>query len=517
MYRPRPSDIPWAGNAGEPLAVALRRDLVFVAQPFFFALATVIARFDAVPSAPGALLRPVLVVLVATAIVLAIALLLTRNPLLAAVLSSAFVMISLRELALGGVLAAVALWWLLLRILQRRDGHGENVPTSFRTVSRGAGVVGIALLIASAALAAIGQVSGHPTIAPGDTAIEVDGEGGPNVYLILLDGYPRGDVLTETFTYDNGPFTDALEDRGFVVSAGARSNYRKTWATLASMFNGRYLDELVGDQPVPDDPATQMRWAQSLINEGRLLDVFRDRGYSIVTVPSAFTSAALLTSDATIDHGYVNELEANLIGRSPWASVFRREADAMIGSAHRWATLDALDVAADIAENESEQPRLAFIHVLSPHTPFVLGDDLNDPPHLAPCFPAACSVWDATMAEIEIDFREYRARLIEQIGALNDVILDTLDRIIDADPDGIVVLMSDHGSRYALSDRQEHFKSFLAARSPGRDPLFAADESPVNLLRRIISAEFDADLEPLDYEAWWSDPGILDLTRLEIE
>ena len=499
------------------MRIGLRRDLLFVAQPFFFALATVIARFDVIPSAPGALMRPVLVVLVATAIVLAIALLLTRNPLLAAVLSSAFVMISLRELVLGGVLAAVALWWPLLRILQLRRERGERVPSSVRAVSRGAGALSIALLIASAGLAVIGQISGHPTIAPRVTAIEVAGEGGPNVYLILLDGYPRGDVLAETFTFDNAPFSDALEDRGFSVSPGARSNYRKTWATLASMFNGRYLEELIGDQPVPNDPATQMRWVHSLINDGRMLDVFRERGYSIVTVPSAFTSAALLTSDTTIDHGYVNELEANLIGRSPWAHLFRREADAMLGSAHRWATLDALDVAAEIAESNSEQPRFAFIHVLSPHTPFVLGDDLNQPPHLAPCFPASCSVWDATMAEIGIDFQEYRARLIEQIRALNDRIVDTMDRIIAADPDGIVVLMSDHGSRYAMSDRQEHFKTFLAARAPGHDPLFPADESTVNVLRRLISAEFGSYLEPLEYEAWWSDPGLLDLTPIETD
>ena len=121
------------------------------------------------------------------------------------------------------------------------------------------------------------------------------------------------------------------------------------------------------------------------------------------------------------------------------------------------------------------------------------------------------------MDEIGIDFQEYRARLLEQIQALNDRLLGTVDRIIEADPDAIVVLMSDHGSRYAMADQQEHFKSFLAARAPGQDQLFPEDESNVNILRRIITAEFGVDLQPLEYEAWWSDPGLLDLTRFDTD
>lgn len=499
------------------MRIAMPRDLLLIAQPFLFALATVISRFDAVPSAPTALVRPVVIVVVATAILLVLAVLLTRNLPLAAVLSSAFVLISMREPVLGGFVAAVAVWWLLLRILRLGRASGGQDPASFLAVSRAIGVLSVALLIAAAGLAVIGQVSGRLITDSRVASIEGSGEGGSNVYLILLDGYPRSDVLSETFGFDNATFTEALESKGFSVSAAARSNYRKTWATLASMFNGAYLHELVGNQPVPGEAATQMRWAHSLINEARLLDVFRERGYSIVTVPSAFTSSALLTSDEAIDHGYVTELEANLIGRSPWTSLFHREAESMLASAHRWATLDALEVTAEIAEMTAAEPRFAFIHILSPHTPFVLGEDLNRPPHLTPCFPASCSVWDATMAEIGIDFQEYRGRLIEQIQALNDRLLHTVGRIVDADPDGIIVLMSDHGSRYSSSDRAEHFKSFLAARAPGHDRLFPDDESNVNLLRRIMSAEFGADLQPLEYEAWWSEPGILDLTLIETD
>jgi hypothetical protein len=491
--------------------------LLTLGQPFLFALATLIARFDAVPSAPTALLRPFVIILIATAIVLAIASVMTRNPSLAALITSAFVLISMRELLLGGLLAAVALWWILLRLIRTARRSSDRGPITLPAVARATGVLSFALFLAAVGLAVFGQLSGQLSIAPEVETIEVSGEAGPNVHLILLDGYPRNDVLAETFGYDNTGFTDALEQRGFSISDKARSNYRKTWLTLASMFNGQYVDDLIGDQTIPTDHATQTRWAQALINQARMLDVFRDRGYSIVTVPSAFTSAALLSGDSTIDHGYVNELEANLIARSPWASLFRTQADSFLASAHRAATLDALDTAAEIAETGSQGPRFSFVHVLSPHTPFVLGRDLNEPPHLAPCFPTGCGVWSASMDEIQIGFEEYRGRLIEQIRGLNDVLLAAVDRIIEADPNGIVVLLSDHGSRYTVSNRQEQFKSFLAARAPGQAHLFSDDESDVNILRRIIHAEFGVRLKPLEYEAWWSDPGVLDITPVEAE
>jgi hypothetical protein len=501
----------------QPLRLATARDYLIFAQPFFFAAATVVARFDAIPSAPTALLRPLLVVLVATAILLALALMLTRNPPLAALLTSAFVLISLREPVLGGLFAAIVVWWLLLRLLRLARLYRGHAQNSLLAVARATGVLSVALFFAASGLAIIGQLSGRVTIAPEVGAIEVSGEGGPNIYLILLDGYPRNDVLAETFGHDNTAFTDALEQRGFSVSDKARSNYRKTWLTLASVFNGQYVDDLIGDQTIPKDHATQTRWAQSLINNGGMLEVFRNRGYRIVSVPSAFTSAELLTSDSIIDHGYVNELEANLIGRSPWALLFRREVESFLGSAHRAATLDALSTAAEIAETDSDQPRLAFIHVLSPHTPLVLGEHLNRPPHLTPCFPASCSVWSASMDEIGIGFEEYRERLIEQIQALNDGVLGSVDRIIEADPSAIVVLMSDHGSRYTISNREEQFKSFLAARAPGEPRLFPENESDVNILRRIIRAEFGAQIEPLRYKAWWSDSGLFDLTPVGTE
>ena len=78
----------------------------------------------------------------------------------------------------------------------------------------------------------------HGTLAmpAGPEALVVDpsrgGGGPPDIYVILLDGYPRADTLARLFDFDNGPFLAALEAKGFDVSAGSSSNYMYTELTL---------------------------------------------------------------------------------------------------------------------------------------------------------------------------------------------------------------------------------------------------------------------------------------------
>jgi len=51
---------------------------------------------------------------------------------------------------------------------------------------------------------------------------------GPNIYLVLLDGYPRRDTLLDDLGIDNGPFEEALGGRGFDVYDDATTDRRYT-------------------------------------------------------------------------------------------------------------------------------------------------------------------------------------------------------------------------------------------------------------------------------------------------
>jgi hypothetical protein len=76
-----------------------------------------------------------------------------------------------------------------------------------------------------------------------------------------------------------------------------------------------------------------------------------------------------------------------------------------------------------------------------------------------------------------------------------------------------VILLSDHGIRYSLSDRDEQFRSFLAVRSPEASTGVPDDLSPVNLFRWLANAYWGGELELLQYRGWnsnWSETLRLD-------
>ena len=91
------------------------------------------------------------------------------------------------------------------------------------------------------------------------------------------------------------------------------------------------------------------------------------------------------------------------------------------------------------------------------------------------------------MDEVGYSFDEYREGFLNELAAVNALVLDTADRVIAADPNAVVIVMSDHGSRYTFADDAEHFRSFLSARVPGAGTVFPDDESPVNILRRLAA------------------------------
>lgn len=62
-------------------------------------------------------------------------------------------------------------------------------------------------------------------------------QGRPDIYYILLDGYTREDMLKANFGFDNSPFINALEKRGFYVADKANSNYAHTHFSVPSTFN----------------------------------------------------------------------------------------------------------------------------------------------------------------------------------------------------------------------------------------------------------------------------------------
>lgn len=479
--------------------LALRAALV--AQPFFFGAGAILSRYVTDATTPGSLIRPLVVISIAAAVSFMAFRVATRSLPWSAVLASAFVLLSLREPLAGSIVFAIGMWWPLMRISRSLRGLPPPPERSLAGIARGSALFSVAFLVVMA-WNAWGIATSAPSAAAPD--FRTDGVGGPNIYVILLDGYPNPDTLQQTFGIDNSGFVDSVEKLGFDVSREARANYNKTWLTLASALNGGYVRELLEGQAIPEDSSSQTRWLHSLIANGAVIEGLRARGYEIRTVPSPFASASLTTADEYADPGIVTEFEARLLRQSPWSLVLGDWMRGLLVDSQREQVFSALESPARWAEQRTEAPQFVFAHVQSPHTPFVLDSDSSGDHRGPACFPMECSFWSSTIQELGITSDQYREELAAQLDGLNPRILETVTRIVEADSDAVVVLMSDHGSRYSLDDIPEHFRTFFAARTPGAAGLFSYDESPVNVFRNLFREYFGSDLKPLAYEAWLS-------------
>ena len=89
----------------------------------------------------------------------------------------------------------------------------------------------------TSASAAAAEAEPTPTaVALGDPAVK------PDIYYIILDRYANADTLSEIYDFDNEPFLNELEARGFSIADHAWANYFKTALSLYSSLNMDYID-----------------------------------------------------------------------------------------------------------------------------------------------------------------------------------------------------------------------------------------------------------------------------------
>ena len=419
----------------------------------------------------------------------------------AIILADAAVLFTVREIGMA-LIAVIALFaWALLRVIRRALGRPTDMSSIRWATVRATGI--FSLITVLFATAAAGAARTRPDFTAAMPAYQLDASDRPNIYVVLLDGYPRADTLRDQFSIDNRSFLEGLEARGFAVSEGARTNYNKTWLTVGSMLNGTYIDDLLTEHRPPSDPTAQLRWLNALINQASIPRALTKVGYTVRTIAPPYDSATLATADEVITDAAPDAFEVAMITLSPWTTLFRDQVGGLMARAQADRVTDGLDAAVAVARSPVS-PQFVLAHIYSPHAPFVLGQDpgRTEGPE---CFPLGCSFFEVRLERMEISLAEYRDRVDRQISTLNELVLEALDGLVAADPGAVVIVMSDHGLRYSVEDAAEQYRSLLAARTPGHPSLFARDESPVNVLRVVLDTYLGADLAPRPYRAWRMD------------
>jgi hypothetical protein len=441
--------------------------------------------------------RPLVVTAVGATIISGAAWIAGRRRPMPILVAGLFVLLFLKAWPLLGAILAVAIWRAALAFMRHRSGRlplarpaAAHVVSLANTFS----LILVAVLLVSVALR--GAVAFPPNAAARGAAAA----SAPNIYFVLLDGYPRQDSL-ESLGIDNRGFLAALAQRGFSVASRSHTNYHNTLLTLTSMLNGRYLADLPElSEPAGDFPAEERQLHRAL-NTARLLDDLRSHGYELIASPSPYGPAALSTADVVMAHGSINHFDQRIISRTFLGDLLSFVSPGLVEGWLQDATLAPVEDVEAVAADDPSGPHFMLAHVLSPHPPFLFDAD-GDVPEVQACYAAGCSLWTTEREVLGISEAEYRDLLRDQVEFVNRRLIEMVDRIAADDPTGVVVLFGDHGIRFDAGVSVEYFRNFFASRTPGHEGLFPPDVSPVNVLVGIENAYLGTTFPNRDFEAW---------------
>jgi hypothetical protein len=307
------------------------------------------------------------------------------------------------------------------------------------------------------------------------------GAGHPDIFVLLADGHGRRDVLSDGYGYDLSGLLPALQAGGFVESPHSVANEDYTGYSLPVLFNGRPLAEL---NPNPN-------WS----GEGQFpgpgqssaLHLLRTSGYDVTFISPGFEHIGLRGPEDFIDVGPRNEVEQTLIRSTAIGSLIDGPTNGFLAATYERSHLETEALDALLAQ-PSGQPRFVYLHLPSPHWPVV--------------FDARCDFRPGDRYSLGSVERKNRAGdatsvalVANQTRCVDALLSKTIGSVVAADPDAVVLVLSDHGPEERLDwaapsepGMGERMANLFWARTPGRTDVFPADVSLVNVLPRLFNA-----------------------------
>jgi hypothetical protein len=329
----------------------------------------------------------------------------------------------------------------------------------------------------------------------------------PDIYYIILDGYARHDVMKSHFDFDNTPFLDHLERKGFFIAPNSTANYCQTPLCLSSSLNATYLDELVKGL------ANDQTALKDLIVQNDVLATLRPLGYQFVTFATGFEPTDHPGADVYLAaHPYTTEFQQMVIDMTPARVIWPdpRQMDPFQRTRERLSYL--LDHLPDVARDP--RPTFTFAHLLAPHPPMVFGENGEDVGHEHEVFMLFNHRVKGRLEKPEGFRRGYH----DQAAYITRRIQETIDRILAESPEPpIIIVQSDHGSELNLdmqsvgnTDLHERMSILNAYYFPGGRYEGLYDSiSPVNSFRVMLNTFFGAQLPLLPdrcFFSTWPDP-----------
>ena len=456
---------------------------------------------------PGEAVIATAISVAAAAVVLAVLVVILRDPRRAALITS---VMAFSVLFFGAIRDATdeASWllpaWLAATVVL--VGLVSLIRRSLREFTIiAAGMATIVLLMALVPIIRI-QAPAIAATRDAQAATDLDAKVGQwsaggeprDIYYLIFDRYGAQTAMEQRWEMDLEPFFSGLERRGFDVTPDSKANHLRTAQSLASSLNLQYLFDLA--ERYGPNTGNLLPIYDRLRNHavGRIL---KDRGYEYAHV-GAWWDPTQENPQADLNLGYETRSDFELAYfRSTLLSVFedRPEGVSLAEQSRMTTYRGALSQFEQIAAaSQREGPTFTFGHILLPHEPFVFDIDGN------------------YVTREQEGERGRRTNYIEQTLYTNKLIESLLDQLLAVPEDErpIIILQADEGPHPVRFKADEHGFNWHEATDaeleeklailnayylPGiEDPGLYDSISPVNTWRVVFNSYFGADLPLLE-------------------
>lgn len=318
----------------------------------------------------------------------------------------------------------------------------------------------------------------------------------PDIYYIILDMYPRADVLEEYYGFNNNEFIGFLESRGFHVPTNNTINHTPSSHSMASALGMNYLGPLLdyltyGVDKIGEDE-TDMGPIYSLLETNKVSQFLTKwQGYEYAHIGSSWemtkknrwADANFLPAEMSDFHLLV--YNTTLLREFPLADSPEER-----HRKHALYQFEALSLLPGLARY-NEEPLFVFAHIVIPHGPYVFDRDGGS----------------------QQEGLSTREQILEQLEFCNKKLTEVVDGILLKDEEAVIVLQGDHGGGCEGVEGCEQWKgagepselfaelitkNFVAYHLPrGREMLYDTI-TPVNTFRVIFNAYFGMAYEMLE-------------------
>ena len=338
----------------------------------------------------------------------------------------------------------------------------------------------------------------------------------PDIYYIILDGYPGKTSLKTISGYDNQNFIDNLEKQGFFIQEKSYVNYQHTFLSIPSILNMKYLNDIAGDLNATNNQAIPYE----IGSNNEVMNFIKSQGYITVSFDSGwgFTrdmkSADLkLCGDNKI---FNSEFMITLVKNSMLNPIYVK----VFETNKAEATLCIFDELTKIKE-KIDQPIFVFAHIFSPHPPYIFGanGEIRDLENIDP--------------HLETSSNLDKEAFVNQLVFINKKITEVVNQLLDSENQPVIIIQSDHGTAFLfegngnnwvnptnemIKERTDSINFIFLPKNTTN--IFSESITPVNTFPILFNHYFGTDFKILEDKIYFAKDGsynLKDVTKIVIE